>query len=138
MNILVSKCLLGINCRYKGDNCRCEKVVELGKENNLIPVCPEEDGGLPTPRDPSEIVGNKVLSNKGKDVTKEYQKGAELALKAAKENHIDYAVLKKNSPSCGKGIIYDGSFTGKKIPGNGVTVKLLLENGFTVLTEDEI
>ncbi len=138
MKILVSKCLLGINCRYKGDNCRCEKAIELGKDNELIPVCPEQDGGLPTPRDPSEIVGDKVISSKGKDVTKEYMKGAEIALKAAKDNRVDYCLLKANSPSCGKGRIYDGTFAGKKIEGNGVTAKLLLENGFVVLTEEEI
>ncbi len=138
MKILVSKCLLGINCRYKGDNCRCEKVIELGKGNELIPVCPEQDGGLSTPRDPSEIVGDKIISSKGKDVTKEYIKGANIALKAAQDNHVDYCILKANSPSCGKGRIYDGTFTGKKIVGNGVTAKLLLENGFVVLTEEEI
>ena len=138
MNILVSKCLLGYNCRYKGDNARCEKVIALQKEHNLIPVCPESEGGLQIPRDPGERVGDKVISKSGKDITKEYKKGAEIALKLAQANHIDYAIMKAKSPSCGKGLIYDGTFTGNKIPGNGVAVDLLLENGFTVYTEEEI
>lgn len=137
-NILVSKCLLGYNCRYKGDNCACEKVIALGKENNLIPICPEQDGGLPTPRDPGEIVGDKVISSKGKDITKEYKKGAEIALETAKKYHIDYAILKAKSPSCGKGLIYDGTFSGNKIPGNGIAAQLLLDNGFIVYTDEEI
>ena len=95
-------------------------------------------GGLPTPRDPSEIVGDKVVSSAGKDVTVEYRKGAQTALYLAKLNHADFAILKAKSPSCGKGLIYDGTFTGNKIPGNGVTVSLLQKNGIPVYTEDEL
>lgn len=136
--ILVSNCLLGCDCRYKGDNCRNERIIALAKEHVLIPVCPEQMGGLSTPRDPSEIVGDKLFSNKGRDVTVQYQKGANIALSIAKLNHVDFAIMKTKSPSCGKGMIYDGSFTGKMLPGNGVTVDLLLSHGFEVYTEEEI
>lgn len=136
--ILVSSCLLGVECRYKGDGCPCQKVIDLGKDNTLIPVCPEQAGGLPTPRTPSERVGDKVIMRDGTDVTSEYKKGAETALYLAKTLNADFAILKANSPSCGKGIIYDGTFTGAKCEGNGVTSELLLNNGIPVYTEDEI
>lgn len=136
--ILVSACLFGNNCRYKGDNCFNEKLAKLGEDAVLIPVCPEQLGGLSTPRNPAERVGDKVISSVGKDVTEEYARGANLAVQIAKANSIDYCVLKANSPSCGKGVIYDGSFTGKKTSGNGLTVEMLLKEGFSVFTEDEI
>ena len=138
MRILVSKCLLGYNCRYKGDNCYNEKVAALAKDNELIPVCPEVEGGLPTPRDPSEIVGDKIISKTGKDVTAEYVKGAHVALKMAQENNVDLAILKSLSPSCGCGEIYDGTFTGNKKEGFGVTAKFLLINGFKIKTEKDL
>jgi len=136
--ILVSACLLGVECRYKGDSCPCRKVIDLIDGNELIPVCPEQAGGLPTPRTPSERVGDKVIMRDGTDVTIEYKKGAETALYLAGKFNIDYAVLKANSPSCGKGMIYDGTFTGSKCEGNGVTAELLIRNGYKVYTEDEI
>ncbi len=136
--ILVSACLFGNNCRYKGDNCLNEKLLALGKDNVLIPVCPEQLGGLPTPRRPAERVGDKIISDKGVDVTEEYTRGAELAVAIAKANNADYCVLKANSPSCGKGVVYDGTFTGGKTSGNGLTTETLLKEGFKVLTEDEI
>lgn len=136
--IIVSGCLLGCDCRYKGDNCKCEELLDLTKNHTLIPVCPEQLGGLSTPRHPAEIVGDKVISNHGKDVTYEYTKGAEMALYIAKTNNADAVVFKANSPSCGKGIIYDGTFTGNKTEGNGIATKLFLDNGFEVFTENEI
>ncbi len=136
--IIVSGCLFGCDCRYKGDNCKCEELLALADEHTLIPVCPEQMGGLSTPRDPAEIVGDKVISNHGKDVTYEYTKGAETALHIAKINNADVVVLKANSPSCGKGIIYDGTFTGNKIEGNGIAAKMFLDAGFSVFTENEI
>ena len=135
--ILVSSCLLGSQCRYKGDGCRCEKVLALAENHILIPVCPEQMGGLTTPRDPSERVNDRVMSCKGRDVTEQFRKGAENALFLAQLNHVDFAVFKANSPSCGKGIIYDGTFTGGKKEGNGITTDLLLEHGIPVFTEDE-
>ena len=136
--ILVSACLFGNNCRYKGDNCLSEKLLDLGKDNVLIPVCPEQLGGLSTPRHPAERVGEKVISDIGVDVTEEYNRGANLAVEIAKANAVDYCVLKANSPSCGKGVIYDGAFTGGKREGNGVTVDKLLAEGFIVITENEL
>lgn len=136
--LIVSACLLGCQCRYKGDGCKCDALVELAKTHTLIPVCPEQLGGLATPRDPAEIVGERVISNHGRDVTEQYQRGAETALYLARLNHADAAVLKANSPSCGKDQIYDGTFTGRKIPGSGVTAALLKNAGFAVFTENEL
>ncbi len=150
--ILVSACLLGFECRYDGKSKPCEKLLELAKEEDtvLIPVCPEQLGGLPTPRLPSErqrtskgetrsaAKKDAVLMSDGTDVTANYRKGAGIALSVAKMNGIDFAVLKSGSPSCGKGTIYDGSFSGKKTQGNGVTAELLLEEGYRVLTEEEL
>ena len=138
MKILISACLLGLPCRYDGASKPQLWVEELARRHELIPMCPEQMGGLPTPRDPSERQGDKVISCAGKDVTKAYTKGAETALYFAKLNHVDFAVMKAKSPSCGKGLIYDGTFTGNKIPGNGVTVELLNANGIPVFTEDEL
>ena len=138
MKVLVSKCLLGFNCRYKGDNCKNEKVLEFLKDKEVIGICPEQAGGLPTPRDPSEIVEDKVISKAGKDVTAEYKKGAKIALKLAQDNKVDLVLFKAKSPSCGCGLIYDGTFSGNKIPGNGISSQLLLDNGFKVITEEDL
>ena len=136
--ILVSACLYGNICRYKGDSCYNEKIAELGKTNVLIPVCPAQLGGLPTPRHPAERVGDKIISDIGTDVTEEYVNGAKLALEIAKTNNVDLCVMKAKSPSCGKGVIYDGTFSGGKKEGNGVTTDILLAEGFKVITEDEL
>ena len=136
--ILVSACLLGVNCRYKGDSCPNAKIIGLLKDNELIPVCPEQAGGLPTPRSPSERLGDKVFMRDGNDVTEEFNKGAKNALHLAKLYNIDFAVLKAGSPSCGKGTIYDGTFTGNRISGNGVAAELLIANGYKVYTENEL
>lgn len=136
--IVVSNCLLGCECRYKGDGCKNEEILSLAKEHTLIGVCPEQMGGLSTPRDPSERVGDKVISSKGRDVTFEYQKGASSALLLAQLNKADFAILKAKSPSCGKGLIYDGTFTGNKVEGNGTTTELFLKNGLNVYTEEEL
>ncbi len=136
--IVVSNCLLGCTCRYKGDDCKNEQIIKLAENHTIIGVCPEQMGGLSTPRDPSEIVGDKVISSAGLDVTAEYSKGAETALFLAQLNRADFAVLKAKSPSCGKGLIYDGTFSGNKIPGDGVTVQLFKKHGIPVFTEDEL
>ena len=138
MKILVSSCLLGENCRYKGDNCRNEKVLALKGEHELIGVCPEVMGGLSTPRAPSERVGDKVLSSEGKDVTENYRAGAEAALEIAKKEKVDYCIFKAKRPSCGCGKIYDGTFSGKLVEGNGVTSELFLKNGFSIKTEESL
>lgn len=136
--IIVSSCLLGCNCRYKGDNCLNDRIISLTPKNTIVPVCPEQMGGLSTPRDPAERVNDRVISSAGRDVTAEYCKGAQAALYFAKLNNVDCAILKAKSPSCGKGLIYDGTFTGAKIPGNGVTVELFENAGIKVFSEDEL
>lgn len=136
--LLVSACLLGCRCRYDGKSCANENVIALKDRYELIPVCPEQLGGLPTPRNPSERKDGGVFMNDGTDVTKAYRKGAAESLYLARTLGVQKALLKAKSPSCGKGLIYDGSFTGKKIEGNGVTAALLLENGIEVFTEDEL
>lgn len=136
--ILVSACLLGCSCRYDGKSCQNESIIALKKKYTLIPVCPEQLGGLSTPRSPSERKGDSVIMKSGEDVTAEFMRGAGEALRLAKIFNIKKAILKANSPSCGKGIIYDGSFTGQKCPGNGITAELFMKNGIAVFTEDEI
>lgn len=135
---IVSACLCGIDCKYNGKNNYNEKIEELVKEGKAVLVCPEQMGGLKTPRDPSEIKEGKVVSNAGVDVTREYQKGAEETLKICKMVGATKAILKSKSPSCGCGKVYDGTFTGALIDGDGITTKLLKENGIEVISSDEI
>ena len=116
---------------------RCERVVALAQKHTLLPICPEQLGGLPTPRLPSEIVGDRVVMRDGSDVTAQYAAGAAEALSLARMLRADFAILKANSPSCGRGQIYDGSFTGQKTAGNGVTAQLFLESGIPVYTEND-
>ena len=137
-NILVSACLLGLNCRYNGTGVLREEFEKYKQEYNLIPVCPEIFGGMMTPRDPAEIVNHRVVNSCGEDVTKYYEKGATEVLKLAYFYDCKLAILKERSPSCGSGQIYDGSFTGNLISGNGVTAELLMKNGITVIGETQI
>ena len=138
--ILVSACLYGFCCRYDGKSNMLKDKTFLALKNAglLIPVCAEELGGLSTPRIPSEIVGGKVISKEGKDVTAEFKKGAEKVLEIAKKNNVRVAILKDGSPSCGSKKISDGTFTGTKISGEGVLARLLIENGIPVFNENEV
>lgn len=138
MNVLVSACLLGCACRYDGKSKPHAAVTALADKHTLIPFCPEIYGGLPTPRPASEIVGDRVLNREGKDVTAEYIRGAEEALRMAKVFDCKVAILKAKSPSCGKGRVYDGSFSGTLRDGDGITAALLLQNGIEVYTEEEL
>ena len=138
MNILISGCLLGLKCRYDSKEKKLPEIEKLIEVYNLIPVCPEQLGGLPTPRIPAERVINKVVNQAGVDVTKEYQLGAEEALKIAKLYNCKKAILKEKSPSCGCGKIYDGTFSKNLIVGNGVTADLLLKNGIEIFGESKI
>ena len=137
-NILISACLLGIPCRYDGKTVKSETIALLAEKYNLIPVCPEIYGGLPTPRIPSERVGDKTLMRDGTDVTENYKRGAECALMLCKIYGCDIAVLKERSPSCGSGKIYDGSFSGTLTDGDGVTAEYLKKNGITVIGDEHI
>lgn len=136
--ILVSACLLGVNCKYNGGNNENEYVFKYLEDKEIIPVCPEIMGGLSTPRNPSEIIGSKVINNLNEDVTSNYNKGAEETLKLAKKLNITKAILKSRSPSCGYNTIYDGTFSKTLKKGHGITAKLLSENGFEILTEEDI
>lgn len=137
-NILISACFLGTNCRYDGRTVELSSLDQLKKKYNLIPICPEIIGGLETPRKPAEIRNNKVINSLGQDVTNNFEIGAREALKLAKLNKCRYAILKERSPSCGYGKIYDGTFSGTLIGGNGVTAELLAQNGIIVLGESQI
>ena len=138
MNILISACLLGVNCRYDGSGKEIPELIELLSKHTLIPVCPEQLGGLSTPRSPAEIKDNKVISKDSEDVTLEFTKGAEETLKLAKLYNCKYAILKERSPSCGSGKIYDGTFSKKLVDGDGFAAKLLKENGVEIIGETEI
>ena len=136
--ILISACLLGQPCRYDGRSVPCLDATLLSDKFELIPFCPEVEGGLPTPRVPSERRGELVINKEGLDVTEYFNKGASLALKLCLDRGIRIAVLKENSPSCGSGFIYDGSFEGRLKEGRGVTAELLLNNGVDVFSEKNI
>ncbi len=137
-SILISSCLLGNNTKYNGKNNYNPKVLKLKEKYNLIPICPEVLGGLLIPREPSEIIGYKVINKIGLDVTKNFNEGARLSLIEAEKHNIKYAILKDGSPSCGVNYIYDGTFSGTKINGMGITAKLLSLNNITLLSEKDI
>lgn len=130
--LLVSACLLGENCKYSGGNNYSPAAAALAERYELIPVCPERMGGLPTPRVPAERVGDRVLTRDGADVTAAYRLGAEKALEIALAQGIRRAVLQERSPSCGCGAVYDGTFSGTLVPGDGVTAELLRAHGVEV------
>ena len=136
--ILVSYCFLRDGYKYSGGANINEKVIKLQEKYEFILICPEVFGGLPTPRVPAEIIGDKVMNSIGEDVTEAFIKGAQKALELAKEHGCKKAILKGRSPSCGKGVIYDGSFSHKVVPGDGVAARLLIEHGISVYTEDEL
>ena len=136
--ILISACLVGDKCKYDGHTNYTPLIKDLLEKYELVPFCPEVEGGLPTPRKPCERKGDKVINNAGKDVTRNFQLGAEKALNICKYLDIKIAVLKENSPSCGSNQIYDGNFKNKLIKGEGVTTELLRKNGITVYNENQI
>jgi uncharacterized protein YbbK (DUF523 family) len=135
---LCSACLLGVKCRYNGKSALNKKVVSLLRSEVLIPVCPEQLGGLPTPREPAEIVGNRVFTISGRDVTENFIRGAKETLRIAKLFNISEAIMKQGSPSCGFGRIYDGTFSGKTRKGEGVTATLLKKHGIKIVTEEDL
>ena len=138
MNLLISACLLGVCCRYDGLSKGIENWQELNRCFTLVPVCPEIFGGLKTPRVPAERIGSRVLTKNGKDVTAEYQKGAQTVLQIAQQTGCQYALLKERSPSCGKALIYDGTFSGTITKGGGICAELLEEAGIHVFGENQI
>lgn len=137
-NILISACLLGENTRYDGRSKPCAAVLSLKEKYNLIPVCPEVLGGLPTPRTPSERVGDRVLMRDGRDVTDNFLSGARNCYERYLAEGCEMCILKARSPSCGVGEIYDGSFSGTLCEGNGVFAEYLISRGVRVITEEEL
>lgn len=146
--ILVSACLLGTNCKYTGGNNYNKEIAKLLSKYNLIPVCPEQLGGLSTPRLPAEIEDGdgkdvlegkaKVIREDGDNVSDQFIKGAREALNIAQLMNVKIAILKAKSPSCGKGKIYDGTFSGNLKSGNGVTAHIFEENNIKVISEEEL
>lgn len=138
---IISACLAGVDCKYDGKNNKNDKILKLVKEGKAILVCPEQLGGLSTPRLPSEIVvkngEKKVISNNGIDVTESFIKGAEETLKIAKMMGAKKAILKAKSPSCGYRKIYDGTFSGTTTKGNGITAEILEKNNIKIYTEED-
>lgn len=138
MKILVSACLLGKNCKYNGGNNLNQGVLGFIEGHEVIGVCPEQLGGLSTPRLPAEMVEGIVTNKEGISVDAEFRKGAQTALAAALEKKVDLAILQSRSPSCGVKEIYDGSFSGKKVKGQGVFARLLTKYGIKVLDVEDI
>ena len=136
--LLVSACLLGLPCRYDGESRSAVDVDSLTEKYELVPFCPEIYGGLPTPRTPSERVGDRVLMRDGVDVTENYKRGAVGAAALCRTLGCKKALLKARSPSCGVGAIYDGSFSGRLVDGNGVAAEHLINVGVAVFTENDI
>ena len=135
---VVSACLAGVKCNYKQQSNPYQQIVEMVSNGLALPVCPEQLGGLPTPRIPAEIISNKVINKNGEDVTGQFRFGAQEALRISLLAKCDGAILKSNSPSCGVGYVYDGSFEGKLIQGNGVFAQLLLDKGIKVISEKDL
>lgn len=133
---VVSACLAGERCRYDGGSSPCAAVMEMVGQGRALAVCPERLGGLPTPRTPAEIRGDRVIMRDGTDVTEAFTRGAEEALRRAVAEGCEAAVLKARSPSCGAGVIYDGTFGGVRIPGDGIFARMVREAGFLIETEE--
>lgn len=140
MNVLISACLLGLPCRYSGDGYPIPELEGLFSHRrlHLVPVCPEQLGGLSTPRPPAERVGERVLTSGGEDVTEAFRLGADCTLSLAGSLGCHCAMLKARSPSCGSGLIYDGTFTGTRIPGDGMTAEVLKRAGIPLFDEEHL
>lgn len=138
MRVLVSACLLGVSCRYDGQSKAYPLMDELCRRHEVVPVCPEIFGGLPTPRVPAERQGERVATKTGGDVTAEYRRGAGEAVRLAQTLGCTVAVLKERSPSCGSGQVYDGTFTGTLTEGFGVAAERLMAAGIRVIGESEL
>lgn len=134
--IIVSACLAGVCCRYDGKGYCIEKIAQLLSQGKAMPICPEQLGGLPTPRPPAEIRQGRVITKDGADVTEFFYKGAQEVLRLAEMVNCTQAILKARSPCCGCGQIYDGTFSKTLIPGNGILAQMLLQKGIRIYTEE--
>ena len=137
MKIMVSACLLGDNCKYNGGNNRSPELLHLLSGHKVIPVCPEVLGGLPTPRVPAEIVNGTVINREGVSVDDAFRRGAKKALEMARQEKPDLIILQSRSPSCGVKEIYDGTFSGKLVPGHGIFAEMALQAGFRVIDAED-
>ncbi|MDO4531893.1 MAG: DUF523 domain-containing protein [Bacillota bacterium] len=138
MKIAVSACLLGHNCKYSGGNNRSQKVLDYIEGHEVVPVCPEVTGGLPTPRVPVELKDGKAINRDGEDVTEYFCRGVELTMKKVQEEGVSLAILQPRSPSCGSKQIYDGTFAKTLIDGKGMFAQALVEAGIPILDGDDI
>ena len=138
MKVVVSACLAGDNCKYNGGNNLNQKMMDFLKAHEMIKVCPEVLGGLPTPRSPAEIAGGQVMNIQGKNITKEFTIGAQKAFEIVQKENPDLIILQSRSPSCGIKQIYDGTFSGNKIPGHGLFAELCIKAGYKVLDIEDI
>ena len=135
--ILLSACLMGEPCRFDGQGKQNAALLELLKDNTLIPVCPEVEGGLPIPRPPAEIEGTGVFRQNGEDVSEAFQKGASICTAKAVSVHVSQAILKSRSPACGCGKVYDGSFSKTLIDGDGVFTQHMKAAGITCISDED-
>ena len=138
MKIMVSACLLGENCKYDGGNNRNEALLEMIAGHEVIPVCPEVAGGLPVPRIPAEIVNGRAVNRNGEDVDEAFRKGAEKTLETAEQEKPDLIILQSRSPSCGVNEIYDGTFSGRKIPGHGIFADMAINADYKVIDVEDL
>lgn len=138
MKILISACLLGENCKYNGGNNYSAKAAEFVKGHEVIAVCPERLAGMPAPRPNSEIVNGEIINREGRSVDADYRRGALMALEIARREQQDLVVLQSRSPTCGVNQIYDGTFSGRKIPGHGVFAEALISEGFRVIDAEDL
>ena len=140
IKVLISACLLGDNVKYSGGNNLTPELVTMLEKYNvkIVKICPECFAGLPIPRVPSEIREDKVFSKDGRDITEEFLSGAEKTYQIAKRKQVDFAILKERSPSCGNSFIYDGSFSGKVIEGQGLTAKKLSKENIIIFSEENL
>ena len=138
MKVIVSACLAGDNCKYNGGNNLNQKMMDFLKVHEMIKVCPEVLGGLPTPRPSAEIVDGKVMNTEGKNITKGFSLGAQKAFEIVQKENPDLIILQSRSSSCGIKQIYDGTFSGNKIPGQGLFAKLCIKAGYKVLDIEDI
>ncbi len=140
---LISACLAGVNCKYNGSNSECQWVKEFMTDKDYMLVCPEQLGQLPTPRPPAELINGRAIDQNGRDITENFIDGAKKTLKEAEKKaaelgqKIDLAILKANSPSCGCGKIYDGTFSGVLVDGDGIFAAMMKEKGIPVISEKQ-
>ncbi len=138
MKVIVSACLAGDNCKYSGGNNFNQKMMDFLKNHEMVKVCPEVLGGLPTPRPSAEIVNGRVMNTQGADITREFELGAQKAFEIVQKENHDLIILQSRSPSCGTRQIYDGTFSGRKIPGHGLFAALCIKAGYRVLDIEEM